>query len=246
MENRGEQDNFAARLVRVRERIEGAARRAGRDPAEIRLIAVTKSVPVERLRQAVAGGCRAFAENRVQEAVRKMQALADWPELEWHLIGPLQTNKAKAVVGRFALIHSLDRVEVARCLNEVLRGRGMVQPVLLEVNIAGEESKHGFRPDGLIDAAGQVADFPAVQIQGLMTIPPAAESPEEVRPHFRYLKKLAVQLEQQHIPRVAMRELSMGMSRDFVCAIEEGATIVRIGTALFGHRPLLCKDGEGR
>jgi PLP dependent protein len=229
-------EDFAVRLQAIHARIEAAARRAGRDPAAVRLIAATKTVPVDRLRQAVEGGCRAFGENRVQEAVQKMDALAPLPDLEWHLIGPLQTNKAKLVVGRFALIHSIDRVEIARRLNDLLDGRGLVQAVLLEVNIAAEPSKHGVRPESLVEVAGQIAGFTAIRIRGLMTIPPPVETPDQARPHFRYLKKLALQVEQQHIPGVAMTDLSMGMSADFECAIEEGATMVRIGTRLFGAR----------
>jgi pyridoxal phosphate enzyme (YggS family) len=232
----GKQLDFKSRLGRITERIEAAARRSGRDAAAVRLIAASKTVPVEGIRQAATSGCRSFGENRVQEALSKMEALAQFPELEWHLIGPLQTNKVKAILGRFALIHSIDRVDIARHLQDLLTDRGRIQSVLLEVNIAGEERKHGFRPEALIDAAGQIADFRALQIVGLMTIPPVTPSPEQARPHFRYMKKLALQLEQQRIPGVVMRELSMGMSNDFECAIEEGATMVRIGTALFGER----------
>lgn len=230
------QPDFRSRLARVQERIEAAERRSGRSTGAVRLIAVSKTVSVARIQEAAKAGCRSFGENRIQDAVSKMEALAQFPDLEWHLIGPLQTNKVKAVPARFALIHSIDRVEIARRLHGLLTTRGMIQSVLLEVNIAGEESKHGFRPEALRDAVGQIAEFRALQVVGLMTIPPMAMDPEHARPHFRYMKKLALQIEQQPIPGVVMRELSMGMSNDFECAIEEGATMVRIGAALFGER----------
>jgi pyridoxal phosphate enzyme (YggS family) len=230
------QPDFRSRLARVRERIDAAARRSGREAAAVRLIAVSKTVSVEAIQEATNAGCRSFGENRVQEALSKMEALAQFIDLEWHLIGPVQTNKVKAIPARFALIHSIDRVEIARRLHDLLTKRGMIQSVLLEVNIAGEESKHGFQPESLTDAVGQIAGFRSLQVVGLMTIPPVATDPEEARPHFRHMKKLASHLEEQHIPGVVMRELSMGMSNDFECAIEEGATMVRLGTALFGER----------
>ena len=232
----GRQEDVKDRLERVRDRIARAARSAGRDPAEITLIAATKTVPMERLREAIRHGCRRFGENRVQEAIAKMDALTDVPELEWHFIGPLQTNKIKLVLGRFALIHAIDRLEIAERLNKALVDGKLVQPVLLEVNVSREATKHGFSPDMLMSAVGRMAQFPALQIRGLMTIPAAAVSPEEGRPNFRYLKKLALQVERENIPGVSMKELSMGMSADFECAIEEGATMVRVGTAVFGER----------
>jgi PLP dependent protein len=232
----GRQEDVKDRLERVRDRIARAAHNADRDPAEITLIAATKTVPVERLREAIRHGCRRFGENRVQEAIAKMDALTDVPELEWHFIGPLQTNKIKLVLGRFALIHAIDRLEIAERLNKALVDGKLVQPVLLEVNVSGEATKHGFSPDMLMNAVGRMAQFPALQIRGLMTIPAASVSPEEGRLKFRYLKKLALQVERESFPGVSMKELSMGMSADFECAIEEGATMVRIGTAVFGER----------
>jgi pyridoxal phosphate enzyme (YggS family) len=144
-------EEFKDRLERVKERIEYAARAAGRDPGEIRLIAATKTVSVERLRNAAAYGCHTFGENRVQEAVAKMDAVAEMPGLEWHFLGPLQSNKIKLIVGRFSLLHAIDRIEVAEYLDRVLRDRDMLQPVLLEVNISAEPSKHGISPDALRD-----------------------------------------------------------------------------------------------
>lgn len=233
-------DDFKSRLEAVRARIERAARQAGRDPGGVTLVAVSKSVPVERLREAIAIGCRVFGENRVQEALAKMEVLgARAPAgIEWHLIGPLQTNKIKAAVGRFALLHAVDRLEVAERLDRAARERGLTQAVLLEVNVAGERTKHGFSPDELARVTERMGAFPGIRVLGLMAVPPAAGAPEEARPHFRRLRMLAAEVQALKIPGVTMRELSMGMSGDFEVAIEEGATMVRVGTALFGPRPV--------
>jgi pyridoxal phosphate enzyme (YggS family) len=234
------QSDFRDRLQWVRERIERAARSAGRDPADIRLIAVTKSVSVDRMLAAAACGCRTFGENRIQEALSKMEQV-EGLDCEWHLLGPLQSNKIKSVVGRFAVLHAIDRVSVAEHLEKAIAGRGLRQRVLLQVNVSGEPSKHGFHPDRLGEAADEVAGFKNLQITGLMTIAPVKISSEDCRPYFRHLRKLAERLDGEHIPGVRMKELSMGMSADFECAIEEGATMVRIGRALFGPRK---KDNE--
>lgn len=254
------------RLDAVRARIARAARRAGRDPGAVTLVAASKTVPVERLVEAVACGCRIFGENRVQEALAKIEAMKEWVESEapaapgrargagasetiqmgarapvgnrvqFHLIGPLQPNKVKHAVGRFALLHAVDRLDVAERLDRAARERGMTQPVLLEVNVAGETTKHGFSPADLAGAAGRMGALPGLRVLGLMTIPPPADKPEDSRPHFRRLRELAAQVEALGMPGVSMKELSMGMSGDFDVAIEEGATMVRIGTALFGPR----------
>ena len=163
-------------------------------------------------------------------------------EMEWHLIGPIQSNKAKSVVGRFSLLHAVDRLEVAERLDRAARERGTVQPLLLEVNVAGETTKHGFMPDDLGRAAERMGALAGLRLLGLMTIPPPAADPEEARPHFRRLCRLAATVEALKIPGVSMKELSMGMSGDFEVAVEEGATMVRIGTALFGPRPAAQGD----
>ena len=231
---------FKDRLEELRERIERAARVAGRNPVEIRLIAATKTVSVQRLREAVVCGCRIFGENRVQEAVAKMETLPGTSGVEWHFIGALQSNKVKSVIGRFRLLHALDRVQVAERLDKELRERGLLQPVLLQVNISKEPSKHK-----LVEAAHELANFKNLQVRGLMTVPPLAASAEHSRSYFRDLKRLAAQLDSEKIPGIAMTELSMGMSGDFECAIEEGATMVRIGSALFGPRARLGENREG-
>ena len=261
-------DDFKSRLDAVRARIERAARRAGRDPGGVALVAVSKSVSVECLREAAACGCRVFGENRVQEALAKMEVLdarahagkeseapaapgrargagASEPipmggrapdKINWHLIGPLQTNKIKAAVGRFALLHAVDRLEVAERLDRMARERGLTQAILLEVNVAGEKTKHGFSPDELVRLIERMGGFQGIRVLGLMAIPPVVEAPEEARPFFRRLRMLAAEVQARRIPGVTMRELSMGMSGDFEVAVEEGATLVRIGTALFGPR----------
>ena len=253
---------FKDRLEVVRTRIEQAARRAGRDPGTVTLVAVSKTVAVGRLQEAVACGCRVFGESRVQEALAKIGVLraSEAPAtpgrargtgasetipmgvrapagIEWHLIGPIQSNKARSVVGRFSLLHAVDRLEVAERLDRVARERGTSQPVLLEVNVTGETTKHGFKPDDLARAAERMGALSGLRLLGLMTIPPQAADPEEARPHFRRLCQLAATVEALKIPGVTMKELSMGMSGDFEVAVEEGATMVRIGTALFGPRP---------
>lgn len=230
---------FKDRLEVVRARVEQAARRAGRDPGTVTLVAVSKTVAVGRLQDAVACGCRVFGESRAQEALAKMEIMgARAPAgVEWHLIGPIQSNKAKSVVGRFSLLHAVDRLEVAERLDRAARERGTVQSVLLEVNVAGEATKHGFKPDDLVRAAERMGALAGLRLLGLMTIPPLSDHPEEARPHFRRLCRLAATVEALKIPGVSMKELSMGMSGDFEVAVEEGATMVRIGTALFGPRP---------
>ncbi len=228
---------FKERLDAVRARIERAALRAGRDPGAVRLVAASKTVPVERLVDAVACGCRIFGENRVQEALAKIEAMRSEAGIEWHLIGPLQPNKVKHAVGRFSLLHAVDRLDVAERLDRVARERGVTQRILLEVNVSGETTKHGFSPDDLASVAERMGTLTGLRVLGLMTLPPPAERPEDARLHFRRLRELAAQVEALGIPGVSMKELSMGMSGDFDVAIEEGATMVRVGTALFGPRP---------
>jgi pyridoxal phosphate enzyme (YggS family) len=211
--------SFAERLVGVRARIAGAARRAGRDPTSIRLVAVSKTQPVDAVREAVAAGQTLFGENRAQELVQKADAIA----AEWHFIGHLQTNKVRQVVGRATLIHGVDSLALA---NEIARRKG--PPVLVQVNTSAEASKSGVDPR---DAVRFCADVAALcDLRGLMTIPAPALDP---RPAFRLLRELA---QEARARGLAVHELSMGMSADFEVAIEEGATLVRLGTILFGPR----------
>jgi pyridoxal phosphate enzyme (YggS family) len=213
----------AAGLATVKARVAQAAARAGRDPASVRLIAVSKTKPVALVREAVAAGQMLFGENYAQELREKSEALG--PGVEWHFIGALQTNKAKLVVGRAALIHTCDRLALARELSKRAQGGGLTQRVLLEVNVGREPQKAGALPEEAGALLDQVRALPALRCEGLMCIPPASGDP---RPHFRALRELG--------ERLGLPELSMGMSADFEAAIEEGATLVRVGTAIFGER----------
>jgi len=228
---------LADRLGAVRGRIAAAARRAGRDPTDVALCAVSKTHPPEAIRAAYAAGQRVFGENYAQELRDKAAALADLEDLAWHFIGPLQRNKVKYVVGTAALLHSVDS---ERLLDELARRgapAGVTLPCLVEVNVAGEAQKSGVDPAALPALLDAFAGRSGVVAVGLMTMPPFAAEPEEVRPHFRRLRALRDAEASRSRPHVDLRHLSMGMSQDFEVAIEEGATIVRVGTAIFGERP---------
>ena len=235
-----------ANLATVRARILQAAERSGRDPASIRLVAVTKQVDTERIRALHALGVRAIGENRVQEALRKQAELADL-EFEWHLIGHVQTNKVKQVVGCFDLVHGVDSVKLARELDaraEVTWQGQARQDILLQVDVAREATKHGFFPEDLPGAAQEILRLEHLNLRGLMTVAPYAADPESVRGVFRRLRDLRDACQRLARDRTELSELSMGMSQDFAVAIEEGATIVRIGTALFGRRPAIQQTKE--
>jgi PLP dependent protein len=219
--------DIAANLERVRERVARAAERAGRRPEDVLLIGVSKVVEVERIRAALAAGIGALGENRVQEAKAKVAELGR--PVPWHLIGHLQTNKVKDALPLFDLIQSLDRLELAQELERRAAALGRVVEALLQVNVASEASKGGFAPDAVGAALDTIGALSHVRIRGLMVIPPEAERPEDARPWFRRLRELA--------DKHGLRERSMGMSGDFEVAIEEGATMVRVGTAIFGPRP---------
>ncbi len=215
-------------------RIASAAKRAGRDPSTVRLVVVTKTVDQDRIREAVAAGAGILGENRVQEAKGKIEALGN--VASWHLIGHLQTNKAKYAVKLFDLIHSVDNRELAAEIDRQAAKTGKVQDILIEVNIAGEASKAGMAVKQAPALVAEVGRLKNVSIKGLMTMPPYSEDPEASRPYFTVLRELAETIAKENIPNVSMDELSMGMSGDFEVAIEEGATLVRVGTAIFGER----------
>jgi pyridoxal phosphate enzyme (YggS family) len=225
------------RLRGVIERMDAAARRANRQPGDVQLVAVSKTVAVETLRDAYALGLRAFGENRVQEAQEKIAALA-LPDVRWELIGHLQTNKAARAVELFTRVQSVDSLRLAEALSARAAALGKTLPVLLEVNVAGEASKWGFAPGETHAAARAIADLPGLWPEGLMTIAPIVDDPEHARPVFRALRQLRDHLSEE-VPLGqdgGWRELSMGMSDDFEVAIEEGATLIRLGRALFGAR----------
>ncbi len=220
------------RLLRLQDRIATAASRAGRDASSITLVAVSKTVPEERIREAVNAGVTIFGENRVQEARDKIAAL---PGLAaWHLVGHLQTNKARLAVQLFEMIHSLDSLKLAQALEHYGEQAGKAVRCLIEVNLGGEESKSGMAEGGVRPLLEAVTRLPHLRIEGLMAIPPFLPDPEQVRPFFRRLRALRDKLQGEGLP---LAELSMGMTSDFEVAIEEGATMVRIGTAIFGPRP---------
>ena len=212
-----------ANLERVHSAIRAAAERAGRDPATVQLVAVSKTVPVEEIRVALAAGQRTFGENRVQEALPKIAALAA-SAARWHMVGRLQTNKAK-FAGRFDMLESVDSLRLAHALDRHLE---RPLPVLLEVNVAGEAAKAGFDPQAAPAALTALRALSHLEVEGLMTVAPLVDDPEALRPLFRRLRELR--------DRLGLVELSMGMSNDFAVAVEEGATIVRIGRAIFGAR----------
>lgn len=230
----------AENIRRVLADIEAAAKRAGRDPSGVRLVAVTKTYPASSVVEAFEAGAAIVGENRVQEALAKKEELAPWVANaggpEWHLIGSLQKNKARHAVGVFSLIHSVDSVELAAEIDRRARAIGIVQAVLIEVNVAGEATKHGIRPDDVQALVRGTAGMTGIKVAGLMCIPPFTDDPEDSRPHFRRLKGL---LEELNRAGFGMRELSMGMTQDYEVAVEEGATLVRVGTAIFGERT--CK-----
>jgi pyridoxal phosphate enzyme (YggS family) len=226
------------RLRSIRERIGEAAAHANRTPDGVQLVAVSKTVTVEVLRDAYALGLRVFGENRVQEAQEKIATLA-LADIRWELVGHLQTNKANRAAELFARVQSLDSVRLAEALSTRALALGKTLPVLLEVNIAGEESKSGFAPEETLAAARAIANLPGLRPEGLMTIAPLVDDPEEARPVFRALRELRDRL-REAVPLTSdggWPELSMGMSDDFAVAIEEGATLIRLGRALFGARP---------
>jgi pyridoxal phosphate enzyme (YggS family) len=222
------------RVRQIQARIGEACARAGRDPGSVTLVGASKEQPVARLRQAYDAGLRIFGENRVQEAQRKAGELPG--DVEWHLLGPLQTNKAKAAVELFRVCHAVDRAKAADALARAAAAGGAEIAAFLEVNLGSEASKHGFAPAGLAAEARPLASLPGLRVVGLMAIPPLAESAEGMRPWFRRLRELRDELAAAPEWAGWPGFLSMGMSDDFEVAIEEGATHVRIGTALFGPR----------
>jgi pyridoxal phosphate enzyme (YggS family) len=219
----------------IRANIAAAALRSGRRPEDVRLMAVTKTVADHRIQEAVEAGVDIIGENYVQEARRKMEQAGR--SVAWHLIGHLQSNKAKHAVRLFEMIHSLDRVALAVELDKRSRMAGCVTRVLIEVNISGEETKRGIPIGEAMPLVREVSALEHLSVQGLMTMPPWFDDPEEARPFFAALRGLRDRIIAERMPRVEMKELSMGMSQDYPVAVEEGATIVRIGRRIFGERP---------
>lgn len=221
-------------LNEVRQKIVQACERAGRNPSEVKLIAVSKTKPVSMIEEAIACGQTVFGENKVQELCDKIPQLP--ANLEWHLIGHLQRNKVKYIVDKVALIHSVDTVRLAKQISQEAIKAGVTVQILLEVNVAREESKFGFMEEEVEEVVREIAAFPNIQIVGLMTIAPFVADPEENRIYFKKLHQLCVDINKKNIDNIRMSELSMGMTGDYEVAIEEGATMVRVGTGIFGTR----------
>lgn len=230
--------SISENISEIRERVERAARRAGRPAGEMSLMAVTKTHPAERIREAYEAGLRLFGENRVQEFAGKAEVLHDLHDAEWHMIGHLQTNKAGKAVELFSAIDSVDSVKLAEKLDAAARNLGKQLAVLIEINVGGEAAKSGVDPHAqeLEDLLLAAPRFEALRFTGLMTVPPYTEDPEGARPFFRQLRALRDKVAARKLPAIGMDVLSMGMSHDFEVAIEEGSTCVRVGTAIFGER----------
>jgi pyridoxal phosphate enzyme (YggS family) len=230
--------SIAENIAQVQERIAAAARSANRNPDEITLMAVSKTFPPDRIREAYAAGLRVFGENRVQEFAAKATTLRDLRDVEWHLIGHLQTNKAAKAAELFDAVDSVDSVRTAEKLNASAASTGKTLSILIEINVGGERAKSGVAPgSGELEKILQGAPrWRNLKIRGLMTVPPYTEDPEGSRPYFRQLRQIRDSIAARKLPQVVMEVLSMGMSHDFEVAIEEGATCVRVGTAIFGER----------
>jgi pyridoxal phosphate enzyme (YggS family) len=229
-----ENASLTERLDMVRENIRAACRRAGRDVSEVELVAVSKTKPVSDIQVVYDAGIREFGENKVQEMNEKQAVLPS--DINWHMIGHLQRNKVKNVVGTTKLIHSVDSIRLAEEISREAQKKQCVADILLEVNVAGEETKFGFTPEETLAAAEEVGRLPGLHVKGLMTSAPFVENAEENRKYFRKLRELAVDIRKKNIDNVDMVFLSMGMTNDYAVAVEEGATHVRVGTAIFGSR----------
>ncbi|MES1180378.1 MAG: YggS family pyridoxal phosphate-dependent enzyme [Verrucomicrobiota bacterium] len=224
--------SFAENLAAIQQRIQAACQRAGRDPASVTLLAVSKTHPPETIREAVAGGQFLFGENKIQEAKAKIPLCPG--KLRWQFIGHLQSNKVRDAVELFEMIQGVDSLAIAREISKRAEQAAKTVPILLEVNVAGEASKFGYAPEKLLAELAELNALPRLEVHGLMAIPPFTPVPEKARPYFQKLRELKLQCEQ--IIGAPLPQLSMGMSGDFEVAIEEGATLVRVGTALFGER----------
>jgi len=229
--------DIATNVQSVMKTIRNAAVQAGRVPESVQLVAVTKYVEAERVREAIIAGISVCGENRLQEAQAKMETIGTYPGLTWHFIGGLQRRKLKSIVGQFALIHSVDSLEHIEEIHRRAEEQQRPQSILLQVNVGNEATKGGFSPAQLLEVLPGIGKFSHVKVCGLMAIPPKTEEPEAMRLYFRTLNTLADKGNALHIPGMELKELSMGMSNDYAVAIQEGATMVRIGSALFGDRP---------
>lgn len=226
--------SIASNLHIVRDKVSQAALKVGRNPEDIQIIAVTKTVDIPQMEEAIAAGITAVGENRVQEITKKYPLLKE--KVDWHLIGHLQTNKVKYIIDKVKMIHSLDRFSLVKEISKRAQQQGIVMPVLVQVNVAEEESKFGLKVEEVIPFLKDIVGIKGLKILGLMTMAPFVEDAEEVRYVFRDLRNLAEKITKQAIPGVEMKHLSMGMTSDYEVAVEEGATLIRVGTGIFGQR----------
>ena len=225
---------LAENLQQVNANIEKACAAVGRAPSEITLVAVSKTKPVSMLQEAYDAGARVFGENKVQEIMDKYDQLPS--DIQWHMIGHLQRNKVKYIIDKVAMIHSVDSLRLAQTIEQEAAKKELVMPILLEVNVAEEDTKFGLKVEEVLPLLEQISSFSHIQVKGLMTIAPFVENPEENREVFRTLKKLSVDISAKNINNVTMSVLSMGMTGDYMVAVQEGATMVRVGTGIFGAR----------
>lgn len=227
-------------LAEVEKKVLAACERAGRNPDDVTLIAVSKTKPIEMIEEAIEYGKKEFGENKAQEMKQKYEALPK--DIVWHFIGHLQTNKVKYVVGRASLIHSVDSLHLAEAIEKESAKKNVISDILIEVNVAGEESKFGLNTEETEELVRSISKLPHIRIKGLMTIAPFVDNPEDNRDIFRSLKELSVDIQSKNIDNVLMDILSMGMTGDYEVAIEEGATHVRVGTGIFGERDYSIKE----
>lgn len=226
--------NIKANIAQVEENIKQACERVGRDPGEVTLIAVSKTKPIEMIKEAIDYGTKDFGENKVQEMCNKIDVIPD--KLNWHLIGHLQTNKVKYIVDKACLIHSVDSIKLATQISECAKKKNVISNILIEVNVAKEDTKFGVSVEECEDLVRQISKLSNIKVCGLMTIAPYDIVPENNRKYFKELKKLLIDINSKNIDNISMNVLSMGMTNDYEIAIEEGATLVRVGTGIFGER----------
>ena len=232
------EEEIKVNLEEVENNITQAVDRSGRNRKDVKLIAVSKTNPVEVLEAAYNCGIRVFGENRVQELVEKMDYFdaKGIKDIEWHLIGHLQTNKVKYIIGRVAMIHSVESEKLAKAINDESAKKGVITDILVELNIGDEDSKFGLQPENVPDFVEKISGFSNIRVKGLMCVAPYTDDMEENRKYFSKMKKLSVDIIEKNIDNISMCELSMGMTGDYPVAIEEGATLVRVGTGIFGKR----------
>ena len=231
---------IAEKLAVVQENINKACKNAGRSPKEVTLISVSKTKPVEMLQEAYDAGARVFGENKVQEIMDKYDQLPS--DIEWHMIGHLQRNKVKYIIDKVSMIHSVDSLRLAETIEHEAAKKNVCMPVLIEVNVAEEESKFGLKTEEVLPLIEEIASYSHIKVMGLMTIAPFVADPEENRSVFRKLKKLSVDIAAKNINNITMSVLSMGMTNDYQVACEEGSTMVRVGTGIFGERNYSIKE----